>query len=233
MAVGTLRTGDTAGSVEADSVQRIDPAVASLARPRQRRPSYVVAGLLCIAVAALGGALLVGSLTSTTTVLAADADIEPGQIIGPGDLRVVELSVVAGAATVSADDQSLVLGRAARGPIPAGTLLNSGLFVDSGGAIPEGMAVVGAALDPGAVPVARLRAGDVVDVIGVATGLAGLESSGADEAVVLARADIWAVDRPSGAGGRTVVAMLVPVETQTAVAQAAADGRLRLALAAG
>ena len=44
-------------------------------------------------------------------------------------------------------------------------MLNTGLFTDQGDAVPAGMVVVGAALEPGAVPTSGLRAGDAVNVL--------------------------------------------------------------------
>lgn len=205
-----------------------------MAPPRQRRPSLVVLGLLFVALAALGGALVFGGLTDTTSVVVVGVDLEPGQVVEPGDLRVVELSNLGDAVTLSATEQGRVVGRVARGPVPAGTVVHPDLFGPPGSAIPTGMAVVGAALEPGAAPGPDLRAGDRIDVLGVAGGGSGLEARAEVEALVLATGSVWSVERPGGvAGGRLVVSMLVPAETRTVVAQAAADDRLRLALVAG
>lgn len=228
-----VETSSAAGPHGPDGARSGEVSVASLAKPRQRRPALVIVGLLCVALAALVGALVYGSLTTTVAVLAASNDLEPGQTVTATDLRVVELSNLGDAATIGVADQERVIGRVARGPIPAGTLLNDGLFGAPGTAIPPGMAVVGAALEPGAAPGPDLRAGDLVDVLGVAGPTSGLDRPGEAEAIVIAPATVWSVERPDGTvGGRLVVSLLVPSDTQTAVAQAAADDRLRLALKA-
>jgi hypothetical protein len=96
--------------------------------------------------------------------------------------------------------------------------------------IPTGEVVVGAALAPGAAPTAGLTAGDRVHLLAVvkATG-SGDSSAGAR---VLATGSVWSVVEPAAGGGSAGwwVSLLVPEEFQTAVAQAAADGLLRLSL---
>jgi len=226
-----VETSGVSGRYSADGSRPTEVSVASLAKPRQRRPALVVIGLLFVALAGLAGALVYGSLTTTVAVLAAGNDLEPGQTVTATDLRVVELANLGDAATIAVADQAGVIGRVARGPIPAGTLLNDGLFGAPGSAVPPGMAVVGAALEPGAAPGPDLRAGDLVDVLAVAAVTTGLERPGDIQALVIAPATIWSVERPDGSvGGRIVVSLLVPSDSQTAVAQAAADDRLRLAL---
>lgn len=228
MAVRTPESG-VRSDADADP-SALDVAVASLAGPRRRRPTLVLVGGLFVGAAALLGAVVVGALTTTVGVLAAAVDLRPGQVIEAGDLRVVELTDLGDAATIVAADQSLVVGRTARGPIPAGTILSPGLFAAPGTAVPPGQVVVGAQLEPGAAPGPDLRAGDQVDLLvvsGAATGVAD-EPTGAR---VIGPGTIWSVERPvDGVGGRLVVSVLVAVERQTDVAQAAADGRLRLAL---
>ncbi len=229
MAVRTVETEGSTGTAGR-------PVDVGLASPggRRRRPSLVLIGLLCIAGAALGGALLYGSVTSTTLVLAADRDLPAGHVVTPADLRAVELSGLTDVATIAVDDQALILGQEARGPVPAGTVLNTEMFGDQGSAIPAGMAVVGAALDPGAAPGPSLRAGDRVQVLAITNGLSGLDLPADAEATVVTAASVWSVEAPEGGlGGSYVVSLLVPIEAQTVVAQAAADGRLRLALVGG
>ena len=95
--------------------------------------------------------------------------------------------------------------------------------------MPDGFVVIGTPLDAGTAPIGSLAAGDPVDVIGVA------KTNGPDgsaTAVVITRATVWAVDRPttSSSSPKVWVSLLVPAESQTAVAQASADGLLHLSL---
>jgi hypothetical protein len=104
--------------------------------------------------------------------------------------------------------------------------LNTGLFASRDRVIPAGQVVVGAALEPGAAPGTGLAAGDRVDVLAV------VKASGSSVATVVASGTVWSV-QPVGQGAsssKLVVSVLVPAETQALVAQAAADGRLRLSL---
>lgn len=200
-----------------------------LAAPRQKRPSWVVGGAVAVALAALIGGWVFASLSERTALLVAARDLGPGEVLSATDVRVVEVGRVGDVRAVTVATQDLVVGKAARGPIPAGTILNTGLFVDRSAVIPEGMVVVGAALEPGATPTGDLAPGDRVQVLAVEKVTGGTRQ--AEAATLLTSGSVWSVDAPtSGASSRVVVGLLVPAPAQAAVAQAAADGRLRLAL---
>jgi Flp pilus assembly protein CpaB len=203
----------------------------SLASPKHRRPSWVVAGVVVVALAALIGAWVFTATSDTMRVVVAARDLAPGEVIGAADLRVVELGRSGEVRAIQPDQQCLIRGQAARGPIPAGTVLNTDLFGDREQVIPVGQVVVGAALAPGAAPTAGLTAGDRVHLLGVVK-TAGTAEAGA-QARVLATGSVWSVVEPAAGGGSAGwwVSLLVPEESQTAVAQAAADGLLRLSLA--
>jgi hypothetical protein len=91
--------------------------------------------------------------------------------------------------------------------------------------------VVGAALPAGATPIARLAAGDRVTLLAVAK-TSGAPSDTTAAATVVTAGTVWSVQVPASTGGSSTwwVSVVVPSEAQTAVAQAAADGRLRLSL---
>jgi hypothetical protein len=184
-----------------------------------------------VALASLLGAWVFSTTTSTMRVVVAARDLAPGGVVGVGDLRVVELGRTSGLRAISPTQEDSIVGRSARGPIPAGTLLNTDLFTDRDGVIPVGSVVVGAALTPGAIPSAGVRAGDRVNVIGVAK-TTGTPADTTTAAVVLTTATVWAVQAPASTGGSSNwwVSLVVPAAAQPAVAQAAADGRLRLSL---
>jgi Flp pilus assembly protein CpaB len=202
----------------------------SLASPKHRRPSWVVAGVVLVALSALIGAWVFAATSHTMRVVVAARELSPGEVIGATDVRVVELGRSGDVRAIQPEQQSLILGRAARGPIPAGTVLNTDLFADRSQVVPAGQVVVGAALTSGAAPTAGLAAGDRVEVLGVvkSNGAAGSTS----EATVLTSGTVWAVEPPPTGGGSGTwwVALLIPEGSQTAVAQAAADGLLRLSL---
>lgn len=207
------------------------PAVVSLAAPTRRRPSWVVAGVLLVGLSALLAAWVFNATSKTMSVMVAARDIEPGEVIDSSDLRVVEMGRTGGLRAIQPSQQNLILGRAARGPIPDGTVLNTDLFADRGQVIPAGFVVVGAALEAGAAPTSRLSPGDEVDLLGVAKSAAATPGE-ASTAASLGSGTVWSVERvgSGSTSSKLWVSVLVSSATQTAVAQAAADGRLRLSL---
>lgn len=231
MARTMLRSAGVPADGEAPLPQ---PSVVSVTRPTTRRPSWVLIGTLLVALSALLGAWVFTASSERVSVMVAARDIDPGEVIGPDDLRVVEMGATGQVRAVQPSQQDLIVGRAARGPIPAGTVLNTDLFVDQGQTIPTGMAVVGASLEAGASPTSDLRAGDRVDVLGVVRTSSGSvdDSSAQPSAQLIASGTVWSVERSStnSSSGKLWVSILVPVEMQGAVAQAAADGLLRLSL---
>jgi Flp pilus assembly protein CpaB len=230
MLMVVLRTAPTVPPPADPAGSRPQPAM-SLSRPTSRRPSWILTGGLLVGLAALVSAYVFGSVTSTVSVMVAASDLDAGRPISRADLRVVEMGRVGGIRAIQPSDQDLIVGRAPRGPIPAGTVLNTDLFVDRSTVIPSGMAVVGAALGPGAAPSPALSAGDPVQVLGTVRVTGGDPQHHA-AAEVLATGVVWSVEHPQSAAssGRLWVSILIPVEAQTTVAQAAADDRLRLSL---
>lgn len=205
--------------------------VVSMSQPTRRRPSWVLIGSLLVGVAALLGAWVFTATSETVSVLIAAHDIEPGEVIEAGDLQVIEIGSSSQLRAVQPSQQDLILGLAARGPIPAGTVLNTDLFADRDQTVPEGMVVVGAALDLGAAPSSSLRAGDRVDVLGVVRTTGAPADGASPSAALLSTGTVWSVEHPTTGSSSTLwVSIVVPAEVQGSVAQAAAEGLLRLSL---
>ena len=189
------------------------------------RCSSVSSGLL--------GAYVFSVVTDTLTVTVAARDIAPGEILGPADVRVVEMGRTGELRAVQADQQGLIVGLAARGPIPAGTVLNTGLFVPANQVIPNGKVVVGGVFGAGAVPTAALRPGDEVELLRVASEREQLSAGSATSAAVLGSATVWALEGEASTESvsqRLWVSLLVDVAIQGEVAQAASDELLRIVL---
>lgn len=213
-------------------------SVTSLTPPKRRRPSWIALGVLLAALAGLLGAYVFSAATDTISVVVAARDVDPGEVLGPADVRVVEMGRTGELRAVLSDQQALVLGRSARGPIPAGTVLNTGLFVAPGSAIPAGKVVVGGAFGVGAVPTGSLRAGDEVRLLRVLTEREQLTagSPGDASASVLGTATVWSVEGEASTDSPSQlvwVSLLVDADLQGAVAQATSDDRLRLGLLGG
>jgi len=208
------------------------PVGVEVMSPSKRRPMWVMLGAVAVVLAMAIGAWVFASSHRTVSVLVASRDLGPGHVLTAEDVMVLTLSHTTGLRAVQPSEQALIMGRAARGPIPAGTVLNSGLFTEAGRAVPAGQIVVGAALDPGAAPSSRLAAGDHVEVLAVARSTAGAAGESVPP-VVVATGSVWSVE-PIGSGaassGKLWVSLLVPESAHGDVAQAAADGRLRLGL---
>ncbi|MAT03629.1 MAG: hypothetical protein CL424_01085 [Acidimicrobiaceae bacterium] len=205
----------------------------SRARPTRRRPSWVLLGSLLVALAALLGAWVFAATSEQVSVMVAARDIQPGEVIGESDMQVVQIGASSELRAVDSTLQDLILGTSARGPIPRGTVLNTDLFTEQNGAIPGGMVVVGAALDPGAVPSSEMRAGDEVNVLAAQRTTAGqTDQADTPKATLLASGTVWSVE-PTGSASGLWVSLMVPASAEGAVAQVAADGLLRLSLVGG
>lgn len=208
----------------------------SLAPPSRRRPAWIVLGVLLVGFAGLTGAYVLAVVSDTLSVTVAARDIAPGEVLGPADIRVVEMGRSNELRAVQAHQQDLIVGRSAVGAIPAGTVLNTGLFVPPDEAVPPGMAVVGGAFPAGAVPVAALRPGVRVGLYRVVSERDQL-ATGAGEATatVLGTATVWSVDGEvsvESSSQRLWVSLLVDDNAVATIAQATADERLRLVLVA-
>ena len=207
-------------------------SVVSVAAPKRRRPSWVALGVVLVGLAALLGAWVFTTTSHRLSVVVAARDIAPGEVITAADLRVVEMGQTGGVRAIQSSQQNLIIGQAARGPIPSGTILNTGLFSLRSDVVPAGEAVVGAELDPGAVPTSALQAGDHVELLGVTKASATDAADATPVAVSLGTGTVWSVERAvsNSTSSKLWVSLLVPRDAQAAVAQAAADGLLRLSL---
>ncbi len=213
-----------------------DLAVSSLSPPTRRRPSWIAMGALLVGLAGLLGAYVFSVMSDTLAVTVAAHDIEPGEVLGPDDIRVVEMGRTSELRAVQSDQQELILGLAARGPIPEGTVLNAGLFIPNDEVIPAGQVVVGAAFEAGAIPTRSLSAGDRVGMLRVVDGTASIGASTEPTVGELGEATVWAVEGDTSAesvSDRMWVSLVVDATVQLDVSQASADETLRLVLVGG
>jgi len=223
----TIRRGETSTQPQHD-----DRSIVSLNPPTKRRPSWVLIGTIVVGLSALLGAYVFGTISDTIQVTVAARDLDPGEAISASDLRVVEMGRTDEFRAIQPDQQDLIIGRAPLGPIPEGTMLNTGLFVSTDSVVPEGKVVVGSSLSAGAVPTPTLGAADRVVMLATSSEAVGIGEEQAP-ATVLGEATVWSVRgeaSTTGESGRVWVALLIDVDQQSAVAQAAKDDRLRLAL---
>lgn len=210
-----------------------DQPVVSVTPPTKRRPSWAVAGAVLVGVAALLGAYVFTTVTDTIAVTVAATDLNPGETIGAADLRVVEMGRTGDLRAILAEQQDLIIGSSPRAPIPAGTVLNTGLFVDASEVVPAGQVVVGASFKAGEVPTPSLAAGDRVALLAVGERGISVGANTAAATTVVGEGTVWSVTGEATTGGtseRVWVSILVDESLQAQVAQSAADERLRLSL---
>jgi SAF domain len=198
---------------------------------RRRHPWWLLGAVAMMVTGVLVSAWVFTTSSHTVRVLVAARDLTPGEVLDGAGVQVVSMAKLGAARSISVNEQQQVVGMAARGPVPAGTLLHPGLFAHKEDVVPAGQVVVGAALDPGAVPSPRIAVGDSVQLF--ATERASNAATAAtDAATQLTAGRIWSVEKLGTAtsSGKLWLGILVPAEAGAAVTQAAGDGRLRLVL---
>jgi hypothetical protein len=189
---------------------------------------FLGVALLLIALGAIIFGLFASSSSTQRRVLVATRDVAPGDVLLASDIVVVEVSSSDGNGLVPESSKPTVLGQRAAVGIPKGAYLSPG-SIRSGGAVDAGSAIVAIVVAPGTAPVADLRTGDRVQIIG--TSMSGSNGS----ASVLAAGDVLAVNSiRSGptTSGSVSVSVRIPEDASAAVAGAAAADKVRLVLVA-
>lgn len=202
------------------------PAPLRVAGTRVKRVPWVALGVILVVAGALIFGLMVQTAGDRAAVVVAARDINPGQVIAAGDLRVIDVAIDGTASTVPASQRGELIGQTATSRIPSGALLSKGQFAASSGLAP-GRVVVGALLGPGGLPVPNLRVGDTVTVLEARD----TERSTTD-AEPLGDATIYMVT-PGTQPGTQFVSLVVDDALAQRVIDAAAGQRLRLVLLPG
>ncbi len=223
MMTTTLRTPET-GKLNGRRAQT--PAAESVktrpATPRRNR-SRIGIGVLVIVLSVLGVVALVGRGAERQSVLVLTGDVPAGMVIEATDLDSIELPLDTGLATLTTAEASNVVGQVAAVSLVRGTLLTDA-HLAAEARVPEGMALLGAVLDPGQYPVG-LREGDSVLLVETSpSGTAGIDR----EPVALGEAEVREIAEPPTGGSALVVSLLVPAESAKSVSVAGAQGRISL-----
>jgi Flp pilus assembly protein CpaB len=210
-------------------------ALVAGAHSRLRRLDLRVAvGLLLMLVAVLGGASLIRSAQDRIPVLVAAGSVQPGEVIGSSDLRVVEMSVPAGVAYLSASAEGQIEGRVAAEPLWDGKVLGPGSVAEAP-PVAAGMVAITLLLPPESAVGGDVRSGDQVAV---------LSSPGVDEAggnqqkaattILLPDVPVLSVrDASTSEGEGIFVTLTLRLDEARAVAEARASGRVDLVLLPG
>lgn len=183
--------------------------------------------MLLVVMSMLGFALWSIQQAARTPVLVAGNAIAAGETIQRADVVLVSVGADSGLQLLHSGQEDLVVGRVARGPIPAGTPLSQALVVAASEAVPVGWAVVGAALEPGEYPSSSIRAGDRVLLVRTSPA-ASVENRSVTE---IGEAVLWTVEPfPNSGRGELFVSLLVRETEAPEVSNVAAEARLRLLL---
>lgn len=194
-----------------------------LARRRRARLPEVAIGLLVMLGFGLAAVLWQLNATQKDPVLALANDVRRGEVIDRADLRVVFVATDDAIAHVRRDDAASIIGHAAAADLPVGALLTRASVV-AGSILNAGEGIVGLALEPGQVPSADLRSGDIVNVVvGATTDGAGVRSG----EVVVRGAEVYSVE-PETSTGRILVSLKTSEENANRIATAAEAGPVRL-----
>jgi hypothetical protein len=210
---------------------RFDPG--RVAESRHRNPAWVLAGVLLVVLCALGGVLLFASADDRTEVLVAAGDLEPGEPISRGDLRIERLVIDGDVGSLSPAAADTLVGLLPVGRIPAGTLLAQGMFANEVPLAPNEV-VFGAALDPGEAPLSGVQVGAPVELLDVPKASPAPDQSSAPAgpgAVAIGSGTVWAVE--SLATGQLWISMRVPRAVALAASEASQLDTLRVVLIGG
>jgi SAF domain len=208
---------------------RFDPG--RVAETRHRNAAWVLGGVLVVLLCALGGVLLFSTAEERTEVLVAAGDLEPGEPISRGDLRIERVVLDGGVGSLSPAAVDELVGQLAVGRIPAGTLLAPGMFAPE---VPlaANEIVFGAALDPGEAPLSGVQVGAPVELLDVARASPTAEPGTEPAATVaIGTGTVWAVEPL--ATGQLWISVRVPRTVGLAASEASQLDTLRVVLIGG
>ena len=199
-------------------------AVPAALPTRERRPGYIaLATALIVGFAALG-LYLYQQAGAKTPVVVVTADVPEGHTIRRSDLTTV--SVAGGITAIGGGNIETVVGQTARIHLLPNTVLQRSM-VTAAAPLAAGQAQVGVAVKSGQIPADGLQPGDTVQVVQVpAAGAASTSDRSAkvlvDQAIVFSSRD-----DPSQTG-TTLLTLVLPLPSSSAVAAASAAGQIAL-----
>ena len=189
----------------------------------------VLLGLALLLAGVLGTLAIVQQAGQRTPVLVMARSVQAGQVIGADDVRVAELGIAPGVATLGVAERARVVGRRAVVPLEQGQVLGPSVVAD-GPALGAEMVAMSLALAPEHAAAGQLRAGDRVAV--VASGKSDQPSSGEESGVLLSPVQVLSVlsqGEQNGSDRRLLVSLAVR-PAQAALLARAAQGTVDLVL---
>jgi Flp pilus assembly protein CpaB len=187
----------------------------------------VVVGVLLFIVGVLATSGLIRQAKQRTPVLVVARSLQPGATLGSNDLRVAELGLTSGVATVPAAAVNSVVGHVLTSPVEAGQVLAPGA-ISAGPSLPTGQVALSVAVAPAHAAGGNLRSGQRVMLLGTENP----DRSTARTTVLLASVEVVAVTAAQGPGvePNLTVTLAVRAAAAQSVVQAANSGVLDLVL---
>ena len=214
-------SGDHRKGLGGDPIEALVSA-SSMAKGK-RRPKFLVGGVGLLVGTALLGALMFSRGSEQRTAIVAATDIGVGEVITPAHLKVVRIARDTDVASLPSSAASQLVDRVAAVPISRGALVLPNQ-VNRTQSAPEGSVLIGAVLEPGALPSPDLRFGDRVRVL-----IAPTNTSIDNKPKIATEAVVWRVwGSQQASGSRRAVTLAVPEAASVEVGAAAAQGSIRL-----
>ena len=200
-------------------------APAQVAPPRlRRRRGMLAAGVMLVALGALGAALLTQAVSGTVPVVAVVRAVPAGAVLERADLAVADVNVDPVLRPVPASRLAAQVGQRAAVALTAGSLLTE-QSVTAEAQPAAGRSVVGVALTAAQLPAQALRAGDRVRIID--TPLAQGEPPAEPPTAIVA--EVVSVAGPDDTG-LSVVDVSLGSDQAAGLAARVATGRVALVL---
>jgi Flp pilus assembly protein CpaB len=208
----------------------VTSTVVPQAAARARRVDFrVLIGLALLLAGVLGTLAIVQQSGQRTPVLVMARSVQAGQVIGARDVRVAELGVAPGVATLGIGERARVVGRRAPVPLEAGQVLGPAVVAD-GPTLAAGQVAMSLALAPEHAAAGQLRAADQVAV--VASGKPDDPGAGVGSGVLLSPVRVLSVlpDGDDNSSDRRLLVSVAVRPDQAALLARAAQGTLDLVL---
>ncbi len=190
----------------------------------------VVAGLLLFLAGVLATSAIIRQANERSAVLVAAADLDAGHALQPGDLRVAEVGLSGGVASIGAGELEAVSGRVLAGAVESGQIL-SPATIAAGPPLEAGQVAISVGVLPAHAAGGALQSGSRVMVLATQDP----DRPSARTTVLLSEVRVIAVDHSEGPGAdpSLTVTIALAAEDAAAVAQAANSGLVDLVLLPG
>jgi Flp pilus assembly protein CpaB len=187
----------------------------------------IVVGLLLFIVGVLATSSLIRQAKQRSPVLVVARSLQPGDTLGSKDLRVAELGLASGVATLPATALDSVVGHVLTSPVEAGQVLAPGA-ISEGPSLAMGQVALSVPVAPAHAAGGSLRSGERVMLLGTEDP----DRPTARTKVLLPSVQVIAVAAAQGPGVEPNLTVTLAVGTHDAqsVVQAANSGVLDLVL---